>query len=467
VELVRDGALWRGEVVPLDDAFSFYLVVRPRPDGPPAIVLRNPERNLGWQFRVDALRRTGDSVTLVSSTRENRVFAAGTLHDGTLTLDLGGWGGSYDFRRLEPGEASDFWPRGRPDAGWTYVPPPALGDGWRTGTLEEVGISRDSIAAWMRRLVREGDDSVTAPRIHSVLIARHGRLVLEEYFFGTGRDQPHDTRSAAKSLTSTLIGAAIEAGIPIRDTTRVYRVMEPGAFPGLEPRRRAMTVAHLMTQSSGLDCDDADPSSPGGEETMTGQTEEPDYAKYALALRMVRDPGTKTVYCSTQPNLAWAVLSRAAGRPLPDLVHDLLAAPLGMRRYWLPLTPAGDAYGGGGVRVLPREFLKLGELYLRGGRWNGRRVLPAAWARRATSPLTTMGNQGYGYLWWLADLPYRGRTVRAYYAAGNGGQTVMSIPELDLVIAIFAGNYADGRRTIDIQRGTVARDILPAVDPAR
>jgi CubicO group peptidase (beta-lactamase class C family) len=300
-----------------------------------------------------------------------------------------------------------------------------------------------------------------------VLVARHGRLVLEEYFFGTGRDQPHDTRSAAKSLTSTLIGAGMEAGLPIADTTRVYRVMQPGAFAGLEPRRRAMTVAHLMTQASGLDCDDSDPNSPGGEETMLNQTAEPDYAKYALALRMVRDPGTKTVYCSTQPNLAWAVLARAAGRPVPELMQDLLTGPLQMRRYWLPLTPAGDAYGGGAVRVLPREFMKLGELYLRGGRWNGRRVLPAAWARRATSPLTTMGTQGYGYLWWISDIPYRGRTVRAYSAFGNGGQTVTAIPELDLVIALYGGNYADGRRTLYIQRDVVARDILPAVDASR
>ena len=105
VALVRDGALWRGEVTPLDDELTFYLAVRPRGDGPPSIVLRNPERNLGWQFRVDALRHAGDSVSLVSSTRDNRVFAAGTLHEGTLTPDLGGWVEGLLFRNQRRSES--------------------------------------------------------------------------------------------------------------------------------------------------------------------------------------------------------------------------------------------------------------------------------------------------------------------------------------------------------------------------
>jgi CubicO group peptidase (beta-lactamase class C family) len=467
VELVRSGSLWRGEVVPLADDFTFWLVVRERADGSLGAFLRNPERNLGRQQRVDHVERSGEAVRLVGTrggSPQPQVLATGTLREGVLSFDFPFRGGSYDFHRLGPNEVSDFYPRGRPEAGYTYLPPPALGDGWSTGTLEEVGISRDSIARWMRAIIATPDDSVATPRIHGILIARHGKLVLEEYFHGESRDKPHDTRSAAKTLTTTLIGAGIQAGVPLSASSPVYRVMNGGAFPaGLEPRKRALTLEHLLTMGSGLDCDDADPKSPGAEDTMLDQEEQPDYYRYTLGLGMVRDPGERSVYCSVQPNLAGGMLARAAGRPLPELMHDLLAAPLQISRYWMPLTPTGDAYMGGGARFLPRDFMKLGELYLREGRWNGRRVLPAEWVRRASSPLVALGDIRYGYLWWVIEYPWRGRTLRAYYAGGNGGQTVMAIPDLDLVIATYAGNYADGRATLGIQRTVIPRYVLPAI----
>jgi CubicO group peptidase (beta-lactamase class C family) len=216
--------------------------------------------------------------------------------------------------------------------------------------------------------------------------------------------------------------------------------------------------------ASGLDCDDADPQSRGNEETMIDQDDEPDYYRYTLALGTVRDPGEQAVYCSGQPNLAAGVVARAAGRPLPELMHDLLGAPLQMGRYYMPLTPLGDAYGGGGVRFRLRDFARVGEMYLREGRWNGRQVLAPAWVQRATSPLYEMGTLRYGFYWYVIEYPYRGRTLRAFYAGGNGGQTLMVIPELDMVVALFAGNYADTPRTLAYQRTVVPRDILPAVD---
>ena len=467
LELVRRGPLWRGEVVPMDDGFTFYLVVRPRADGTLGAFLRNPERNLGRQLRVSGIERDGDAVRLVGTQgSEVQVLATGTLReDGRLSLDIPGRGGTYDFRRLDPDEVSDFYPRGRPDAGYAYLPPPDLDDGWPTGTLEEAGLSRDGIERWMRTIIQTPDDSVTTPRIHGVLVARHGRLVLEEYFHGESRERPHDTRSASKVLVSTLAGASIQAGSPLRLTSPVYQVMNGGAFPaGLEPRKRAITLENLLTMASGLDCDDGNPDSRGNEETMTNQEDEPDWYRYTLALSTVRDPGQQAAYCSASPNLAGGVVSRAAGQPLPELMHALVGGPLGMDHYYLPLTPTGDAYGGGGVRFRLRDFARIGEMYLREGRWKGRQVLAPEWVQRATSPLFAMGDLRYGFFWFVIDSPYRGRTVRGYFAGGNGGQTLMVIPELDLVVAIFAGNYADYARTIAVQRTVVPRDLLPAVD---
>jgi CubicO group peptidase (beta-lactamase class C family) len=236
--------------------------------------------------------------------------------------------------------------------------------------------------------------------------------------------------------------------------------------PDLEPRKRALTLEHLLTMSSGYYCDDDDEKAPGREDTISEQTEEPDYYKLALGLPMESDPGTHAVYCSIQPHLAGGVLSRAAGKSLPVLFDELVAKPMQMKRYHMNLTPTRDAYMGGGVRFLPRDLMKLAQMHMNGGTWNGRRIVSEEWARRATSPLQTIGKRGYGYFWWVDPRPYKGRTVQTWMAGGNGSQIAMAVPELDLVIGFWGGNYSD-RSTFTPQDVYVADWILPAVEEGK
>ncbi len=156
------------------------------------------------------------------------------------------------------------------------------------------------------------------------------------------------------------------------------------------------------------------------------------------------------------------MLGRTTGRWLPDLFRDLVADPLEIRRYAMNLTPTGEAYMGGGVRFCPRDFMKLGQLMLDGGRWHGRQVISPEWAQKSVAPLYPLRNLHYGYLWWVADYPYQGRTVRAFFAGGNGGQIVLGVPELDLVISFFGGNYSDPVMFVP-QRVYVPQYILPTV----
>ncbi|HEX6433202.1 MAG TPA: hypothetical protein VFZ87_03135, partial [Gemmatimonadales bacterium] len=209
---------WRGEVDPLDDVFTFYLKVEQRPDGSFGAFIRNPERNLGRFIRVDRIERQGESVRLLSRAGKEspaRVLATGTYIDGTLTVGFPNRGGTYDFQRVPADRLSDFYPRGRSTGAYHYREPVPDTDGWPLGTLEQVGISRDSIERFIRMIVNTPMDSVSVPEIHGVLIARHGRLVLDEYFHGEHRNKPHDTRSASKSLASVLIGSAIHSGVPL------------------------------------------------------------------------------------------------------------------------------------------------------------------------------------------------------------------------------------------------------------
>jgi CubicO group peptidase (beta-lactamase class C family) len=106
--------------------------------------------------------------------------------------------------------------------------------------------------------------------------------------------------------------------------------------------------------------------------------------------------------------------------------------------------------------------MKLGQLMIDGGRWHDRQVISSDWARRSVSSLYELRGIHYGYLWWVIDYPWKDRTVRAFFAGGNGGQIIMGIPELDLVIAFYGGNYSD--RVLYVpQRVYVPEHILPSV----
>ena len=200
---------------------------------------------------------------------------------------------------------------------------------------------------------------------------------------------------------------------------------------------------------------------------MQDQTAEPDWFAYTLKVPLIYTPGEKLVYCSAEPNLAAGMLEKIAKEPLPDLFDRLVARPLRMSTYHLMLTPTRTAYGGGGHYFLPRDFMKLPQLMLNGGTWDGRQIVSKEWARTAVLPMRRLNNeppagQDYGYLWNSKDYSYQGRTVRGFFAGGNGGQIFMAIPDLDLVIAFVGGNYADSA-TRFAQRTLIPEYVLPAV----
>lgn len=464
---------WRGNITPLEETITLYLTVKAREDGSTGAFLRNPERNIGWtQYRIDQIERDGDSLKFLAA---NKGAEKGrTLADGKydaerkiLTIYLPGRGGSFDLTPVTDDEFTDFYPRGKRTAAYKYNPPPALDDEWPTGTLEEAGLSRSAIEKFIQAIIDTPIDCVNSQEDHGILIARHGKLVLEEYFHGENRDKVHDTRSASKSVAADLMGAAISAGVSIRPSDHVYQIMNGGVFPSdLEPRKRAMTVEHILTMSSGLECDDWNDDSPGFEDRMWEQTAQPDLYKWTMDLKMVREPGAKgAFYCSAGSNLVGGVVARAAKSSTADLFPKLLAEPLGITKYYMIVSPLGDFTFTGGARFLPRDFMKLGQVHLNGGTWKGRRIFTREWSRLATASHVYFetGKAKYGYLWWVNEYPYKGRTITAYFASGNGGQIVMSIPELDMVLAFYGGNYND-RGGFTATRTYVPKYVLPAVE---
>jgi CubicO group peptidase (beta-lactamase class C family) len=455
---------WRGQVEPRANRMTYFLPITRTADGRFATYLRNPERNLGRFIPVSRIAIEGEAVRLLGTVRgatAETVIASGRRDSESEVLSIPLNGRTFDFER-DAETTSAFFPRGRTGDRYTYAPPVSFDDGWPTSTLEREGISREAIERFVQKLIDMPMEGISSSQIHGLLIARNGRLVLEEYFHGYDRETPHDTRSAAKSWTALLMGAAMQAGVPIRLDTPVYQTMLGQVPRDLDPRKRAMKLEHLLSMTAGFDCDDSK-MRPGAEDVMQEQTDEPDWYRYTLNVPMAYAPGEQIVYCSAEPNLAAGMLERIAGEPLPEMFDRLVAKPLHMGRYHLFLTPTDTAYGGGGHHFRPRDFLKLAQLMVNDGGWEGRQIISREWAQKSGAALRNLTPaQTYGYLWNSVEYPYKGRRLHAYFAGGNGGQIFMGIPELQLVIGFTGGNYADPV-LFRAQREFIPQDILPAV----
>jgi CubicO group peptidase (beta-lactamase class C family) len=434
---------WRGTVVPRDDRFSLYLLIQRAEDGSLRGSFHNPE--FGWNGGAPWFRLTRDGDVLVfTDPASGKVRYRQPYDSGQRRI-------SMDFGRplfLTPRrreQAVGLFPRTPEGAPYEYRVPVPESDGWPTARATDVGMDEAALRDLVRHIADTEPSAAGAPLIHSVLVARHGKLVLEEYFFGFGADQPHDLRSASKTLTSLMAGVAMDLGAldPGTPVLSLFpRDTSGEASAALDARKERMTVGQLLTHSSGLACDDNDDASPGNEQVMQEQQRQPDWYRYILDLPVAHEPGTTYAYCSGGMNLAGGAVAAATRSWLPDFFDRHIARPLGIERYHINLMPSGQAYSGGGMYLRPRDLLKIGQTYLDGGVWRGRRVVSRRWVEASTAHrLDTPNGASDGYGWHRYRLEAGGRSYQEYEASGNGGQFLIVVPELDVAVVFTAGNY--------------------------
>jgi CubicO group peptidase (beta-lactamase class C family) len=320
------------------------------------------------------------------------------------------------------------------------------GDDLPSSDPSSAGISAARLGQ-MEQAIKGGDFKA----ITSVLIARHGKLAYERYFDSDGVDGLRNTRSATKTITGMLIGAAIDRQlIPNVDARVLDYLQDKLPLENPDPRKGRITIEDFLTMSSLLECDDENAFSRGNEERMYLVE---DWAKFALNLPIRGFPDWETKpkdspygrswsYCTAGATTLGVVLERAVKRPVPDFARDVLFGPLGITSARWHLQPLGTAMTGGGIEFRSRDLFKLGQLYLDHGMWNGKPVLSAGWVDLSLRPhANAREDTDYGYLWWLQTYHSHTQSLRSYGMYGTGGNKVLIFPDESLVVVITTTNY--------------------------
>ena len=302
------------------------------------------------------------------------------------------------------------------------------------------------LAALEAGIAREDIKQVT-----SVLLLVDGTVAYERYFNGANAETLNDVRSASKSVTSLLVGAAIGDGHLPGVQARVYDYFpEFTASHPVDPRLRGTTLEDLLTMSSLWECDDQNQFSSGNEERMY-VTER--WLDFALALpvkgfapwmsRPENSPhGRAHAYCTADSFVLGAVLERATKLPLAGYAAQALERPLGITRSHWNRSPEGIGMGGGGTRYPSRDLAILGGLVLAGGKWQGKQLVPAAYVSAMVSAQAeTDDGSDYGYQWWGLKLPVDGKESTVWAMSGNGGNYVFVMPEKKLVAVVTSKAY--------------------------
>jgi CubicO group peptidase (beta-lactamase class C family) len=272
--------------------------------------------------------------------------------------------------------------------------------------------------------------------IHNLLIIRNGYVVLDANFYPYQAGQLHDGASMTKSITSSLIGIAIGQHKLAGVHQAVTPLFRQRTIATRDERKERVTIESLLTMTSGLDCR----FSPG-EVTLREMMQSRDWVQFMLDLPMVAEPGTKYEYCSGGMHLLSAIISQTAGANALEYARRELFRPLGISDVVWPSDPHDVSHGWGDLHLQPRDWARIGYLWLNHGRWGGRQIIPADWMEAATQvhSRASWGDQ-YGYGIWV----YPDRKPPIYEGNGRGGQRLSVVPNLNLVVVMTGGGFEPG-----------------------
>jgi CubicO group peptidase (beta-lactamase class C family) len=295
-------------------------------------------------------------------------------------------------------------------------------------------------------------------QLHSLIVARDGEVAFAEAFRGPGLDRPANVKSVAKTVVAALTGVAIERGLLQGVDQPVAPLLAESLPPDPDPRLREITVGDLLTMRAGLERT----SGPN----YGGWIASADWVRDALDRPFVDRPGGRMLYSTGSYHLLSAVLSEASGETLLALARAWLGEPLGIEIPPWTRDPQGRYLGGNNMALTPRALFRFGELYRRGGTWQGRRVLSRAWVEASLQPRTRSPFSGdaYGYGWFVS----RAGGHALYYARGYGGQMIYLVPALGLTVVVTSDPTLPARSAgyAGDLKSLLSEAIVPAAEAA-
>jgi len=291
------------------------------------------------------------------------------------------------------------------------------------------------------RIASLGEVSANFDQVRSILVARGGELVLEQYYGDEDADSYFDVQSVTKSVVSTLIGIAIGEGL-IGGVDDTLAQLLPEDVDVMSPQVQATTLRQLLTMDAGL-AEDA--------RAIAGSGQSKNWVRLILA-NPEGPPGQGFEYSNPTSHLLAAIVAQATGTSPLEYARKRLFEPLGIdttpawtdeiRRgnidgyakagFAWPTDPQGINWGFSQIKLRPSDMVKLGQVFLDGGRWEGRQIVPQEWVEEATTQQIEADGVGYGYQWWIEDVGGE----RSFQAWGFGGQTIVVVPSRDLVVAV-------------------------------
>jgi CubicO group peptidase (beta-lactamase class C family) len=298
---------------------------------------------------------------------------------------------------------------------------------WPTSSPEEQGMSSERLI----RLIEFGAFN----DMDSVLVTRHGRIVLEATYAPFRAGLKHRVYSVTKFVISTLVGMALADGLLDSTDRRVVDFFADRTIANLDDAKKAITVRQLLDMTSGLTWQEG---LSGASESYIAMTRSPDWQQFILDHPMATAPGTRFFYSSGNSHLLSAILSKVTGKSAHDYAREKLFGPLGIDDVLWQADPQGISGGGAGLYLQPRDMAKIGYLWLRGGLWEGKQILPASWIEGVRQADVDMreswaSDMRYGRQFWV--MPLRD----AYMAVGYHRQLIVVMPKLDIV-AVMTGS---------------------------
>lgn len=318
---------------------------------------------------------------------------------------------------------------GKPQREYSYQAPVKIDDGWQVSSLAKEGVNEKIINDLMRAMLLG-----KYPNIRSILLVKNGNIILEEYFYWYHRYIIQDFRSVGKSVTSELVGIAIDKGFIQGVDEKLFDF-----FPEFEKgtnwdnRKDDILLHHVLSMTYGLD-----QSGPANNAIWYREN----WITDILKLPLVREPGVQFEYHSAAPALCGPIIEHTSGISVSEFARKYLFEPLNISHYQWYIFPDGSVMTAGALWMRPRDMAKFGYLILSRGQWHGNQILSEEWIKKSTSAHISAGGYDYGYYWWLGKLNKGNQTIDSIFASGHGGQKIFVIPKLSLV-AVFTSQPDD------------------------